>query len=61
MGKIYVSFSPEIIILIQLKRLINNIVHARRGCNVIIFVVDGHAMHMVADARIELHRLLEDK
>ena len=32
-----------------------------RGCNVIMFVVDAHATHMIADARIELHRLLEDK
>eukprot|EP01038_Epipyxis_sp_PR26KG_P015829 gene15829-21443_t len=32
-----------------------------RGCNVIIFVVDANAMHLLPDAKKELHRLLEDK
>lgn len=32
-----------------------------RGCNVIIFVVDANAMHLLPDAKAELHRLLEDK
>jgi ADP-ribosylation factor-like protein 8 len=32
-----------------------------RGCNVIIFVVDANAMGILPDAKIELHRLLEDR
>ena len=32
-----------------------------RGCNVIIFVVDASAMHLLPDAKAELHRLLEDR
>ena len=32
-----------------------------RGCNVIIFVVDANAIHLLPDAKAELHRLLEDK
>jgi ADP-ribosylation factor-like protein 8 len=32
-----------------------------RGCNVIIFVVDSHATHLLPDAKAELHRLLEDR
>lgn len=32
-----------------------------RGCNVIIFVVDASALHMLPDAKAELHRLLEDR
>lgn len=32
-----------------------------RGCNVIIFVVDTHAVRQFGDAKAELHRLLEDK
>lgn len=32
-----------------------------RGCNVIIFVVDANAMHLLPDAKAELHRLLEDR
>jgi Arf/Sar family protein len=32
-----------------------------RGCNVIIFVVDSNALHLLPDAKTELHRLLEDK
>ena len=32
-----------------------------RGCNVIIFVVDANATHLLPDAKKELHRLLEDK
>lgn len=32
-----------------------------RGCNVIIFVVDTHAIHLLPDAKAELHRLLEDR
>ncbi|CAE7523697.1 Arl8 [Symbiodinium microadriaticum] len=32
-----------------------------RGCNVIIFVVDAHAMDILPDVKIELHRLLEDR
>mmetsp|Transcript_4850 Transcript_4850/g.7381 ORF Transcript_4850/g.7381 Transcript_4850/m.7381 type:complete len:183 (+) Transcript_4850:83-631(+) len=32
-----------------------------RGCNVIIFVVDAHAMEILPDVKIELHRLLEDR
>ena len=32
-----------------------------RGCNVIMFVVDSHAMHLLPDAKAELHRLLEDR
>eukprot|EP00638_Chattonella_subsalsa_P010526 CAMPEP_0117786790 /NCGR_PEP_ID=MMETSP0948-20121206/6036_1 /TAXON_ID=44440 /ORGANISM="Chattonella subsalsa, Strain CCMP2191" /LENGTH=177 /DNA_ID=CAMNT_0005615849 /DNA_START=53 /DNA_END=586 /DNA_ORIENTATION=- len=32
-----------------------------RGCDVIIYVVDAHAMDLVSLARKELHRLLEDR
>jgi ADP-ribosylation factor-like protein 8 len=32
-----------------------------RGCNVIVFVVDAHAMEILPDVKIELHRLLEDR
>lgn len=32
-----------------------------KGCNCIIFVVDANAMHLLPDAKKELHRLLEDK
>mmetsp|Transcript_13260 Transcript_13260/g.17704 ORF Transcript_13260/g.17704 Transcript_13260/m.17704 type:complete len:186 (+) Transcript_13260:101-658(+) len=32
-----------------------------RGCDVIIYVVDSHAMDMISLARKELHRLLEDR
>jgi len=32
-----------------------------RGCHVIIFVVDANAMHLLPDAKAELHRLLEDR
>ena len=32
-----------------------------RGCNVIIFVIDASAMHLLPDAKAELHRLLEDR
>mmetsp|Transcript_17438 Transcript_17438/g.25455 ORF Transcript_17438/g.25455 Transcript_17438/m.25455 type:complete len:178 (-) Transcript_17438:62-595(-) len=32
-----------------------------RGCDVIIYVVDAHAMDLVPLARKELHRLLEDR
>jgi Arf/Sar family protein len=32
-----------------------------RGCNVIMFVVDSNAMHLLPDAKAELHRLLEDR
>lgn len=32
-----------------------------KGCDVIIFVVDANAIHLLPDAKMELHRLLEDK
>lgn len=32
-----------------------------KGCDVIIFVVDANAIHLLPDAKKELHRLLEDK
>lgn len=32
-----------------------------RGCDVVIFVVDTNAMHLLPDAKAELHRLLEDR
>ena len=32
-----------------------------RGCDVIIFVVDSHAIESIPLARKELHRLLEDR
>lgn len=32
-----------------------------KGCDVIIFVVDANAIHLLPEARMELHRLLEDK
>jgi Arf/Sar family protein len=32
-----------------------------RGCNVIIYVVDANAIHLLPEAKKELHRLLEDK
>ncbi|KAJ1445887.1 ADP-ribosylation factor family-domain-containing protein [Pelagophyceae sp. CCMP2097] len=32
-----------------------------RGCDVIIYVIDAHAFDMIALARKELHRLLEDR
>lgn len=32
-----------------------------KGCDVIIFVVDANAMHLLPEAKKELHRLLEDK
>jgi len=32
-----------------------------RGCNVIVFVVDANAIHLLPDAKAELHRLLEDR
>lgn len=32
-----------------------------RGCNVIVFVIDANAIHLLPDAKAELHRLLEDR
>ncbi|RYH12555.1 GTP-binding protein [archaeon] len=32
-----------------------------KGCDVIIFVVDANAMHLLPEAKKELHRLLEDR
>jgi Arf/Sar family protein len=32
-----------------------------KGCNVILFVVDSNALHLLPDAKAELHRLLEDQ
>lgn len=32
-----------------------------KGCDVIVFVVDANAMHLLPDAKMELHRLLEDR
>lgn len=32
-----------------------------RGCNVIVYVVDANAMELFPDAKMELHRLLEDR
>lgn len=32
-----------------------------KGCNVIVFVVDSNAIHLLPDAKSELHRLLEDR
>ena len=32
-----------------------------RGCDVIMYVVDANARQQVPQARIELHRLLEDR
>ena len=32
-----------------------------KGCNAIMFVVDANALHLLPDAKKELHRLLEDK
>lgn len=32
-----------------------------KGCDVIVFVVDANAMHLLPEAKKELHRLLEDR
>lgn len=32
-----------------------------KGCDVILFVVDANAMHLLPEAKKELHRLLEDR
>jgi ADP-ribosylation factor-like protein 8 len=32
-----------------------------KGCDVILFVVDTHATHLLPEAKKELHRLLEDR
>lgn len=32
-----------------------------KGCDVIIYVVDANAMHLLPEAKKELHRLLEDR
>lgn len=38
----------------------NEWVRFTKGCDVIMFVVDANALHLLPEAKKELHRLLED-